>query len=82
MLKPEELKERIRDIIVEVGEVDDVPDGKAFRELGIDSMMALEIVSEVERTFKVSVPEEELAGLTDLNKVHALVQRKLGEVAA
>ena len=81
-MSQEELKTKIREIIQEIGEVDEVPEDKSFKELGIDSMMALEIVSEVERSFRVSVPEEELTGLTDLNKVFELVQRKLDSKTA
>jgi acyl carrier protein len=71
------LKEDIRAIIAEVSEVDDIPDDTLFQELGIDSMMAIEIVAEVERKYKISVPEEELQQLTNLQKVYELVQSKL-----
>ncbi|MCB9707743.1 MAG: acyl carrier protein [Myxococcales bacterium] len=74
---PSALKEDIRAIIAEVSEVDDIPDDKAFQDLGIDSMMAIEIVAEVERKYKISVPEEELQQLTNLQKVYELVQTKL-----
>jgi acyl carrier protein len=71
------LKEDIRHIISEVSEINDIPDDKPFQDLGIDSMMAIEIVAEVERKYKISVPEEELQQLTNLQKVYELVQSKL-----
>ena len=77
-----DLKEKLREIVAEVAEIDEVPDEKPFQELGIDSMMAIEIVADVERTFKLSIPEEELEDLTDLNAVYEKVRTKLEEADA
>ncbi len=71
------LKEELRRIIAEVAEIDDIPDDKPFKDLGIDSMMAIEIVADVERTYKLSIPENELQDLTDLNAVYTKVKSKL-----
>ncbi|MGE0792292.1 MAG: acyl carrier protein [Sandaracinaceae bacterium] len=76
------LKSRLREIISEVSEVDEVPDDKPFQELGIDSMMAIEIVAEVERTYKLSIPEDELQTMTNLTRVYELVRSKLDEANA
>ena len=76
------LKDRLREIIAEVSEVDDIPDETPFKELGIDSMMAIEIVAEVERTYKLSIPEEELKDLTNFMRVYELVRDKLAAHAA
>ena len=45
--KEKEAREKLRAIIAEVAELDDVPDGASFQDLGIDSMMAIEIVAYV-----------------------------------
>ncbi|MDH5671576.1 MAG: acyl carrier protein [Myxococcales bacterium] len=74
----EELKETLREIVAEVAELDEVPDGTPFKDLGIDSMMAIEIVADVERTYKIKIPEEDLEQITDLESVVSLVQSKLG----
>jgi len=71
------LKNKLREIISEVSEVDDVPDEAPFEDLGIDSMMAIEIVAEVERTYKLSIPEDELQEMTNLTRVFELVRNKL-----
>lgn len=76
------LKEKLRSIIVEVSEIDEIPDETSFAELGIDSMMALEIVAEVERTYHLSIPEEELKDLTNFTRVYELVRSKLAADAA
>jgi acyl carrier protein len=72
-----ELKEKLRSIVAEVSEIDEIPDDTSFSELGIDSMMALEIVAQVERTYKVSVPEEELKTVTNFNSVYELFDKRI-----
>lgn len=73
----DDLKEKIREIICEVAELDEVPDDEPFKDLGIDSMMAIEIVSEIEREYKLVIPEDELANIVDLNSVYENVKSKL-----
>jgi acyl carrier protein len=72
-----ELRENLRRIIAEVSEVDEIPDTTPFKDLGIDSMMAIEIVAEVERTYKLSIPEDELKELVNLQAVFDKVRSKL-----
>jgi acyl carrier protein len=71
------LKEKLRAIVAEVSEIDIIPDSTPFSELGIDSMMAIEIVAEVERHYKVSVPEEELKTMSDFNSVYQLFAKRI-----
>jgi acyl carrier protein len=73
----EELRETLRGIIAEVAEIDEVPDGASFKELGIDSMMAIEIVADVERRYKLKIPEQELSQIKDLDSVVQMVSSKL-----
>ena len=72
-----ELREKLRAVVAEIAEIDEVPDDVSFKELGIDSMMAIEIIAEIERTYKIKVPEDELAQVVDLNSVVALISSKL-----
>jgi acyl carrier protein len=74
----EDLKEKLRAIVAEVAEVDEVPDTTPFKDLGIDSMMAIEIIADVERAYKIKIPESELEQVTDLESVVRLVREKLG----
>ena len=76
-----ELREKLRAIIAEVSEVDEIPDETPFKDLGIDSMMAIEIVAEVERTYKLSIPEEDLRKMTHFTAVYDLVKDKLAQAA-
>ena len=81
MTTDSELREKLRAIIAEVSEVDEIPDETPFKDLGIDSMMAIEIVAEVERTYKLSIPEDELRRMTHFSAVYDLVREKLAKAA-
>jgi len=74
----ESLKEELRQIIIEVTEVEEIPEETPFADLGIDSMMAIEIVADVEKKYDVTIEEEELAELIHLQAVYEKVQEKLG----
>ena len=81
-MSDQDLKTKLREIIAEVTEVDDIPDETPFSELGIDSMMAIEIIAEVERTYKLTIPEDELADLTNFTRVYEKVRAKLADADA
>ncbi len=73
------LKDELRHIIAEVTEVEDIPEDTPFADLGIDSMMAIEIIADVEKKYDVSISEDELSELTNLRAVFDKVQEKLAE---
>lgn len=64
------LEDDIRELIVEVGELDDpaavTDEADLFADLGLDSMQALEIVLEMEQRLNISVPEERLREIRSL----------------
>jgi len=71
------LKEELRTLVAEIAEKDAVPDGATFKELGIDSMMGVEIVAAIERQYQIKIEDDELAGFKDLDSAYALVVKKL-----
>jgi acyl carrier protein len=73
------LKDELREIITEVTEVEDIPGDTPFADLGIDSMMAIEIVADVEKNYEITISEDELADLTNLDAVYGKVKDKLAE---
>ena len=75
------LKDELRQIITEVTEVEEIPEDTPFADLGIDSMMAIEIVADVEKNYDVTISEEELSELTNLKAVYDKVQAKLAEAS-
>ena len=72
------LKEELRELIAEIAEKDEIPDDVAFKDLGIDSMMGVEIVAAIERKYQVKIEDAELAEITTLNSSMSLVAKKLG----
>jgi acyl carrier protein len=78
----EKLKEELRTMVAEIAEKDEVPDGATFKELGIDSMMGVEIVAAVERRYQIKIGDDELEEFKDLEGAYALVARKLQEKSA
>lgn len=75
------LEDKLRDIIVEVGELDDAAAVTAtasfFKDLGLDSMQALEIVLEIEQRLGIKVPEARLREIRTLDDA-VRVARELG----
>ncbi len=81
-LSKNSLKEELRSLIAEIAEVDAIPDDAAFKDLGIDSMMGVEIVAAIERQYHVKFSDDELSQVTTLNKSYELVLGKLPQTAA
>lgn len=70
----------IKNIIAQVLEKDPqeiLPDARFFEDLGMDSMMALEIMTAIEKKYKINIPEEKLAKLTTLNEAIAIAKEFL-----
>ena len=76
------LKEELRELIAEIAEKDEIPDDVAFKDLGIDSMMGVEIVAAIERKYQVKIEDAELVQITTLNSSMELVTKKLGNGVA
>lgn len=77
----QDLEGEIKGIIAEIIEKDPAeitPEAKFFEDLGVDSMMALEILAAIEKKYKITIPEEKLAQLTTLNQTIAVAKEYLG----
>ncbi len=75
-----DLESEIRDMIAQIVEKDPgevTPDAKFFEDLGMDSMMALEIMAGMEKKYKITIPEEKLAKLTTLRETVAVAKEYL-----
>ena len=63
-------EEDIRNLVAEILEVepDEIKsDAQFVKDLGMDSMMALEILASIEKKYRIVIPEESLPKFTDLN---------------
>jgi len=77
----EDLKEEIRKIVSSItetpeGELKD--DADFVKDLGVDSIMVMEIVASIEKKFKVIISEEEIPKVTSLEGIYELLE-KLGK---
>jgi acyl carrier protein len=76
------LKTELRALIAEISEKDEIPDDKHFKDLGIDSMMGVEIVAAIERQYKIKIEDSELQEVSTLNKSYDLVKKKIAAAQA
>jgi len=70
-IKKDTLEKELRDIISEITEVEPgkiTLEAMFVEDLGMDSMMALEILAAIEKKYKIQIPEEKLAKLTNLKE--------------
>jgi len=76
----EEIKKEVK---AKVSEITEIPEeklkeaAKFVEDLGVDSMMALEIVASIEKKYKIVIPEEEIPKIRSLDDVYALLEKKL-----
>ena len=71
------VEQDIRNLLAEILETEPASiDGNAsfVKDLGMDSMMALEILAGIEKKYRIVIPEETLPKFTDLNTTIKLVK--------
>ena len=81
-LKLANLEKEIRDIVAEVLETEPEllnPDAKFVEELGMDSMMALEILAAIEKKFRIAIPEDKLSSFGSLNETIRLIEEVMSK---
>jgi len=74
------LENELRLLIAEIVEIEPAkitPEANFVEDLGMDSMMALEILASIEKKYKLRIPEENLTKISDFNKVKELVTKFL-----
>lgn len=57
------------------------PTARFVEDLGVDSMMALEILAGIEKKYKIAIPEEKLAEFNTLDSVVAIAKEYLSKHA-
>ena len=70
------LEKELKDLVAEIMECDPTeitPDANFIEDLGMDSMMTLEVISSLEKKYKLRIPEENLAKITNLKSVTELI---------
>lgn len=76
-----DVQKDISELVAAILEVEpDTIDGNALfvKDLGMDSMMALEILAGIEKKYRIAIPEDTLPKFVSLNKTVEIVQGMLG----
>lgn len=76
----QDIDNEIRNLIAEILEKDPNevrPDARLVEDLGMDSLMALEILVAIEKKYKITIPEEKLKELVTLNAAIAVAKQFL-----
>ena len=75
----EQIKSQLKAQIAEMTETDvaEINDEVPLSELGVDSLMALELLVMLERTYKIEIDQEELKGFTSVNATAELIAQHL-----
>jgi acyl carrier protein len=74
------IEQEIKEIIAKILEIEPekiTPEARFVEDLGMDSMMALEIVASIEKKYKITIPEEATPKLTSLQSVYELLKQYL-----
>lgn len=78
----QDLEQQLRELIAKIVEIEPekiTPDANFVEDLGMDSMMALEILAAIEKKYKIQIPEEKLNRLRDLKSVAKLTMEYLND---
>ena len=81
----EQIRTEIKKLIARVTErePDEIPDTAHYmEELGVDSLMAMEVMIAVDKKFKIDIPEEDFNKATNVNESVQLVEHWLAQSAA
>jgi len=75
-------EQRLENLVAEILEIErealkDKKDLNFFKELGVDSLLGLELVAAVEREFDIKIEDEEVISLATFNAVIELTNKKL-----
>ncbi len=73
---PENVEHDIRKLIAEILECDPLlilPDAHFVKDLGMDSMMALEVLASLEKKYRIIIPEDALPKFTTLKETTRIV---------
>ncbi|MBI0377148.1 acyl carrier protein [Streptomyces albiflaviniger] len=65
--------------VLDVDEEDVTDDADFVKTLGVDSLMALEVMVVLEKKYSVKLEEREMKDITTLRKVHDLLASKMGK---
>lgn len=81
---PEEIRAEVKRLIAEVTErePEEITDTALFQdELGVDSLMAMEVMVAVDKKYKINIPEDEFQKIRNVDDTVVVVQKYLSAAA-
>ena len=78
MATEDKIEQEIRKVVAEVLEMEPdkiSTDAKFVEDLGMDSMMALEIMAAIEKKYRIAIPEDMLPKFTSLGQTVVLIKQ-------
>ncbi len=83
-MNAEDVEKEVTAVVAEVTELDrdeiwNKREANFFKELEIDSLLALEILALIEKKFKIQIPEEKLVDITSLTATINMTKDVLSE---
>ncbi|KAK3324854.1 putative polyketide synthase [Apodospora peruviana] len=77
------VSDKIRALLAEISglEPEDIKPDSQLADIGIDSLMGMELARELEQLFKCTLPSDELMSIVDFGQLVRLVQNTLGVTA-
>jgi acyl carrier protein len=84
LLTADNIDKEVTAIVAEVTELEESEiwekrDADFFKELEIDSLLALEILALIEKKYKIQIPEEKLVDITSLNATIGMTKSVMEE---
>ncbi|MEX2261881.1 MAG: acyl carrier protein [Bryobacteraceae bacterium] len=80
----EDIRREVKRLVAEVTErsEDEITDTALFvDELGVDSLMAMEVMVAVDKKYKINIPEEEFGKIKNVDDTVTVVQRYISTAA-
>jgi len=77
-----QIEEELKSVLLKIIDVeaeDLKPEAHFFKDLGVDSIKAIEIIVAIEKHFKIEIKEEDIAGVFTLAKAAEVAQKYLGK---
>ncbi|MCL6450210.1 MAG: acyl carrier protein [Acetobacteraceae bacterium] len=78
----DDLEGEIRQLIAEIVEMEPEnlsPEADFIKDLGLDSLRALEVLAALERRYRIQIPQERLLELTSLRRVVQVTREVLAQ---
>ena len=81
----QQIRQEVKKLIAEVTErePEEITDTALFAdELGLDSLMAMEVMVAVDKRYKINIPEDEFGKIKNVNDTVEVVQRHIASGAS